>query len=77
VKREQNSSCAVGRAVMRDARPWLFIFAVLSAVLQSCGHVLGTPLIGWCLLSRVLWSKQLFWVMIRVGLGFVLQLGLG
>ena len=71
MKREQNSSCAVGRAVMRDARPWLFIFAVLSAVLQSCGHVLGTPLIGWCLLSRVLWSKQLF------GLGFVLQLGLG
>ena len=24
-----------GRAVMRDARPWLFIFAVLSAVLRS------------------------------------------
>jgi len=30
----------VSRAVMHDARPWLFIFAVLSAV---CGQVLGTP----------------------------------
>jgi len=32
-----------GRAVMHNARPSLFIFAVLSAVLRSCGQVLGTP----------------------------------
>ena len=50
-----------GRAVMRDARPSLFIFAVLFAVLRS-GFILGTP---WLAAAAVEGATVTFFVSAR------------